>query len=624
MQDLPSPKTPKADYVPVLDGGNPPLSTSRLNNQPSLPMLAAGGRATSQDMLQWEPSSARSARSGDYEAASDVQSGPRRPRTPYLYLPSPVQRLLRAWMVLRWRLSRSVFSVTIPYLTANVDLKLGDLIVTLPILAIVTAVTAIQAKDRDVAGTGTLPTLAMLFVFGFAVRNNSVLLVLTGIPFERALFYHKAAAFATIILSALHGLAYVLARHNDEEGDQQSRALTGIVAFGAMVLMFVLSLNVIRRKFFEFFVRVHWILFLVVLVFAVIHGAGLALVGVVPWAIDMLFRLVYRTRIYSQGSLLKPKTTDDSASSSSPSNVLSNKRMGVIARDQLLISKLPGDIMRVSFPRIRKDTGEVFEYEAGQYAFLCIPAISNLQWHPFTISSSPHEAMVTFHIKVLGDWTNALMELAGEIDGTSSARGSPSPFDILVDGPYGSVSVDIEDPSTYSHFALFSGGIGVTPMRSIVNWLHHEHRSEGRTELKRVNFAWSVRDRELIEALVSGETWKVGERRADAYFPHELLTSTNSAGGVFSTEFYLTRSERDIEAAPVDQQLESCLRYGSRPDVAAILHSVGEQAKQDGKERVAVLVCGPAAMVKDVVTMSSALSREMKIRFDVHSELFEF
>lgn len=94
----------------------------------------------------------------------------------------------------------------------------------------------------------------MLLVFAFAVRNNSVLLTLTGISFERALLYHKIAAVVTIISTALHGLAYVLARENDEEEDQSSRAFTGIVALGSMVALFLFSLGPIRRKFFEFFV----------------------------------------------------------------------------------------------------------------------------------------------------------------------------------------------------------------------------------------------------------------------------------------------------------------------------------------------------------------------------------
>jgi respiratory burst oxidase len=34
-----------------------------------------------------------------------------------------------------------------------------------------------------------------------------------------------------------------------------------------------------------------------------------------------------------------------------------------------------------------------FEYRAGQYAFIRIPSISNFQYHPFTLTSSPGTAL---------------------------------------------------------------------------------------------------------------------------------------------------------------------------------------------------------------------------------------
>ncbi|KAI9985159.1 hypothetical protein PInf_004484 [Phytophthora infestans] len=193
--------------------------------------------------------------------------------------------------------------------------------------------------------------------------------------------------------------------------------------------------------FFEFFVRVQWILFIVVIVAAVAHGAFFAIFGILPWLVDMLYRLVFRARTYARGS---SKTKNASA--------------GIAARDQVAVHALSGNITRIQFPRVRKDTGEAFEYEAGQYAFLCIPSISSLEWHPFTISSSPNEAMVTFHIKTLGDWTQKMRTAA-------ISASEDSPFDILLDGPYGNVSIDVATSGVYSNYVLFSGGIGVTPMR---------------------------------------------------------------------------------------------------------------------------------------------------------------
>jgi NAD(P)H-flavin reductase len=527
-------------------------------------------------------------------------------------VPSRLQSLLRAWMVTRWSLSRRVFSVPVPLLTISFDVKRGDLVLTLPVVLVLVAVNAVLAGTRSVGGSGTIATLGLLLVFFFAIRNNVLLLELTGISFERALFYHKLFAYTTIVLSALHGVAYLLAHHHGKEHDKASTAVTGTIMFVAMVLLFVVSLNVVRRRFFELFMRVHWVLFLVVFIVGMAHGAAIALIGIVPWIIDLLFRLVYRTRIYRHGSFFKPKDAENANADSNRNVLNASSGMGVIASDQVSVTALPGDITRVSFPRVRKETGEVFEFEAGQFAFLCIPSISKLQWHPFTISSAPHEDVVAFYMKAAGDWTRQVYAAASKSD----------TLDILVDGPYGRVSIDVDASETYSHFALFAGGIGVTPMRSVVNWLHYERYQLGRSEIKRVHLTWAVRNQDTLKALLDNSMPNGEESAAPAgYFPRGILR--DDASSAFSSEFFVTAVERDAED-PVDQQLGHRLRYGSRPDIAAVLRGLGDQAKQDGKDRVAVLVCGPAAMVRDVLSASMTLSKEMEVRFDVHTELFEF
>ncbi|KAJ0171651.1 hypothetical protein K1T71_012414 [Dendrolimus kikuchii] len=50
-----------------------------------------------------------------------------------------------------------------------------------------------------------------------------------------------------------------------------------------------------------------------------------------------------------------------------------------------------------------------FEFHAGDYVFVSIPAIANYEWHPFTISSAPEqEDYIWLHIRGVGEWTNRL------------------------------------------------------------------------------------------------------------------------------------------------------------------------------------------------------------------------
>lgn len=39
-------------------------------------------------------------------------------------------------------------------------------------------------------------------------------------------------------------------------------------------------------------------------------------------------------------------------------------------------------------------------YRPGQYVFLNFPSINFLEWHPFSVSSGPHEMTMECHIKV--------------------------------------------------------------------------------------------------------------------------------------------------------------------------------------------------------------------------------
>jgi predicted ferric reductase len=548
-------------------------------------------------------------------------------------VPSCLRRLARSWLAIRWRLATSVFAVPLPYLTAHWDIKLGDLLLTLPISAAVLAINAASAiSTKDVAGTGSLPGIAMAVVFVFAVRNNSVLLAATGISYERALFYHKVAALVTILLSGLHGLAYVLAKQ-DGEFFENDTVLTGCVAFFSMIALYLLALNFIRRRFFELFLRLHWILFIVILAFSVIHGAGVALIGAIPWLIDVLFRIIYRPRVYAKGNPLGGSIKK--AESSNVQNLTattSSSRMGVVARDQVRVCKLPGGVTSLQFPRVRGDTGEAFKFEAGQYAFLCVPEIGILEWHPFTISSAPHEDMVTFHIRSLGDWTSKLANLVAV---APEGIAVPATFDVLVDGPYGTLSIDLDGhlpTASYSHVVMLCGGIGITPMRSIVNQLYHElHHEKKRLTMRSVRLVWAVRDLDIVSAFMAQDPTSHNR----SYLPHRLLahasgTPTATTDSTFRTDVFVTSKDALVSTgeieAQVGLQLAPVMKLGERPNISQILREAGERAQMEtgNNNRVAVLVCGPEAMVKEAISSSISLSREMGVHFDVHHEYFSF
>jgi len=114
-------------------------------------------------------------------------------------------------------------------------------------------------------------------------------------------------------------------------------------------------------------------------------------------------------------------------------------------------------------PRAHARTGRVtptLHFVPGQFAWLRMRPWMTAQDHPFTIASGAHTpTRVEFTIRHRGDFTHALRQLR---------PGDP----VWLDGPHGRFSVDLH-PST--GLVMIAGGVGITPMISMLRTLAHRH-----------------------------------------------------------------------------------------------------------------------------------------------------
>jgi predicted ferric reductase len=163
------------------------------------------------------------------------------------------------------------------------------------------------------------------------------------------------------------------------------------------------------------------------------------------------------------------------------------------------LTPLPGGVTQVT---LHKPAG--FEHRAGDYAYLRLPDIASHEWHPFTISSAPERAELTFHVRTLGDFTRSLYDLAEQRADLARAVGVgnavPGASEVVLrdmpaylDGPFGSASGDIAGSEVA---VLVGAGIGVTPFASVLESLVLRH---GTTRLKKVYFYWLNRDGSSFE-----------------------------------------------------------------------------------------------------------------------------
>lgn len=151
----------------------------------------------------------------------------------------------------------------------------------------------------------------------------------------------------------------------------------GTVALLAFLAIGLTSIPWVRRKMYDTFYNVHH-LFLIGTIFAVLHWNP-----VLSWIFPSVMLYTISRAISS-----------------------SNGFTPVVVRE---FTTLSHDVVKVVLARSTAPAGN---YKVGQFVYLNVPAISKLQWHAFTISSSPRTSpdTLTILLKSLGDWTEYLVK----------------------------------------------------------------------------------------------------------------------------------------------------------------------------------------------------------------------
>jgi len=134
------------------------------------------------------------------------------------------------------------------------------------------------------------------------------------------------------------------------------------------------------------------------------------------------------------------------------------------------IIKISNAVIKKSNVFVEIDTGSTgFAYHTGMYCMLNVPAISQHQWHPFTIASGGGKSKFQVLIAFAGDWTKRLKELLAEAQAKSESEGNgnevPYPT-ICVRGGYGAPAEGMKDKK---HIVMVGGGVGATPFLSFMS-----------------------------------------------------------------------------------------------------------------------------------------------------------
>ncbi|XP_059715529.1 NADPH oxidase 1 isoform X2 [Haemorhous mexicanus] len=265
--------------------------------------------------------------------------------------------------------------------------------------------------------------------------------------------------------------------------------LTGVIITLALILMVTSSTEFIRRNYFELFWYTHH-LFLIYFAGLVIHGIAGLVRGQTEQSMAEVHPYHCAEYLTQREQNCTHRCCKDPEFGSIPAEswkwVLAPIILYVFerilrvwrAQQKVVVKKVVMHPARVLELQMQK---KGFCMEVGQYIFVNCPAISTLEWHPFTLTSAPEEDFFSIHIRAAGDWTERLIDIFQ----LETPR-------VQVDGPFGTAS---EDVFQYKVAMLVGAGIGVTPFASILKSIWYKFQQADQTlKTKKIYFYWLCRD----------------------------------------------------------------------------------------------------------------------------------
>ncbi|KAF7143696.1 hypothetical protein RHSIM_Rhsim05G0110400 [Rhododendron simsii] len=358
---------------------------------------------------------------------------------------------------------------------------------------------------------GMIGLFCLVFLF-LPVARGSVLLRLVDIPFELATRYHVWLGHLTMLLFTLHGLLYIIAWAL--QGELLSEVsfhdtfcfrlsilewktigvanLAGVISLAAGLFMWVTSLPPVRRQNFELFFYTHQ-LYIVFVVFLAMHVGdfifSIAAGGIFLFILDRFLRFCQSRR-----------TVNVVSANCSPCGTV-----------ELVVSK-PANL----------------QYNALSFIFLQVRELSWLQWHPFSVSSSPLDGKyhMSILIKNLGEWTE---KLRGKILNGPKEDSPMVPLQshhanitVSVEGPYGHElpyhltyvflylnllmcisNAYYDEVVRYENLILVAGGIGISPFLAILSDILHRINDKKPCLPRNVLVVWALKTSDELPLLYS-------------------------------------------------------------------------------------------------------------------------
>nr|ABC72118.1 gp91phox [Siniperca chuatsi] len=392
--------------------------------------------------------------------------------------------------------------------------------------------------------------------------------------------------------------------------------VTGVVITLALILIVTSSMEVIRRSYFEVFWYTHH-LFVIFFIGLVFHGYGRIVRGQTLASLRTNNPEVCANQFEDWGNNGSDCAVPEFAGNPpmtwkwvvAPMILYVCERLVRIYRShqKVVITKVvmhPSKTLELQMKR------KGFHMEVGQYVFIQCPSVSRLEWHPFTLTSAPEEDYFSAHIRIVGDWTQALYEACGG-DKTELQEAWKLPK-LAIDGPFGTAS---EDVFRYEVVMLVGAGIGVTPFASILKSVWYKRIQNNQDVFtKKIYFYWLCPETQAFEwfaDLLQSLEGQMTEKGVTDFLSYNIYLTRWK-----ETEAAHFRVHHEAENDPITGLKQKTL-YG-KPNWDNEFTSIA--SKHPGT-KVGVFLCGPPQLGKSLEKQSLSHS-EADVKFIFNKENF--
>ncbi|XP_058451459.1 NADPH oxidase 4-like [Malaya genurostris] len=243
---------------------------------------------------------------------------------------------------------------------------------------------------------------------------------------------------------------------------------------------------------------------------------------------------------------------------------------------------LPGNGI---YLKLRFTCNKQISVKPGQYVLIQCPALSTLEWHPFSVVDFPtaiHNT-VSLAIAVRGDWTQKLYDAVLEKERFKKSSGGIEYYrriKFLLDGPYPSPMASM---LTNERIVYIAAGVGITPFAGFVRYLLNMNANHP----SRIHLIWIVKNAEMF-------TWFADEiaKLQDRFWKQNKPDR-------FTMKFYWTQNynQNMIEEYFSDYPTLKARIYKGRPIWEEVFM---ELVTLYPRKPVTIYSCGPRSLTKDV------------------------